>query len=310
MKNLGFCVPVALAALALNFAAPAADDVPQARQKPFDPAGATKEAPWTNSLGMRFVPAAGTNTLFSIWDTRVKDFREFVEDGASNGGYGYREGSEAFISRSDGWKRRGRQYGWEDPGFPQAGEHPVVCVSWEDAKAFCRWLTERERKAGLIGFEESYRLPTDAEWSAAVGLGEESGSTPKERDRKVKDVHPWGTEWPPPEGAGNYAGTEAVNADWPSSLNIIEGYRDGYARTSPVGSFKANRFGLCDMGGDVWQWCQDWYDDDQKYRVLRGGSWECGAFQTLLASCRSSLSPSNRFDDCGFRCVLAAGSVR
>ena len=61
--------------------------------------------------------------------------------------------------------------------------------------------------------------------------------------------------------------------DWPSDWLVIEGYNDGYPRTSPVGSFSPNPFGLYDMGGNVWQWCEDWYNFDKQDRVLRGASW-------------------------------------
>jgi len=82
-----------------------------------------------------------------------------------------------------------------------------------------------------------YRLPTDAEWSTAVGLGLEPGGTPEEKNSKIVGVYPWGGGWPPPKGAGNYAGEESGRTPF------IKGYYDGWARTSPVGSFPANKFG-------------------------------------------------------------------
>src|SRR2546430_1857817 len=157
--------------------------------------GASQERPYENSLGMKFVPVPGTGVLFSIWETRVKDYKVFVE--AKN-----RE--------------------WPKPSFQKTEEHPAVNVSWEDATAFCEWLTEQERTAGRISAKQSYRLPSDEEWSAAVGLEKEGGSTPKERDMKVQGVYPWGTKWPPPNGAGNYD----------PSLKV-----DDYENTSPAGGF-------------------------------------------------------------------------
>jgi formylglycine-generating enzyme required for sulfatase activity len=258
--------------------------------------------PWTNSLGMRFVPVPGTEALFCIWDTRVKDFEAFVS------ATGHDATAGMWSARSDGWKQRGDT--WKNPGFSQGPEHPVCGVSWEDAKAFCQWLTEKERKDELISGSQSYRLPTDAEWSAAVGLDEPSGGMPKDKDAKIKGVYPWGAEWPPPPGAGNYAGEEAKDENWPSNWNVIAGYHDGYARTSPVGSFKPNRYGLYDMGGNVWQWCEDWYDTSQKSRVLRGASWVNFDPGFLLSSFRNVSAPGSRLNLFGFRVVLVDDSSR
>ena len=90
--------------------------------------------------------------------------------------------------------------------------HPVLNVSWNDATAYCRWLTMTERGAGKLpsGFE--YRLPTDVEWSEAVGIGgKETGATPRDKNAKVENVYPWGTQFPPPPGAGNFADLSAKN---------------------------------------------------------------------------------------------------
>ena len=88
--------------------------------------------------------------------------------------------------------------------YKQEDTHPVVNVSWKDANAFCAWLTKKEMAEGKIKAGQKYRLPTDAEWSVAVGLGKEKGNTPEAKDGGIKDVYPWGKEWPPPVGAGNY----------------------------------------------------------------------------------------------------------
>ncbi len=138
------------------------------------------------------------------------------------------------------------------------------------------------------------------EWSKAVGLPEETGRTPYDRDVGVRDVYPWGNKWPPPKGAGNYNGQET------GSDVSIKDYDDGYVFTSPVGSFAANKYGLYDMGGNAWEWCMDWLNGEQKQKVLRGASWYSGDLQlTLLSSCRWQSAPDISSDDYGFRCVIA-----
>jgi formylglycine-generating enzyme required for sulfatase activity len=224
-----------------------------------------------NSLGMKFVPVPGTKVLFCVSDVRVKDYEAYAA---------------AVIGVGSSWK---------SPGFEQGPTHPVVNVSWEDAKAFCRWLTRKDEREGLIGESQSYRLPTDAEWSLAIGLDEPSGGTPKDKDAKIKSVYPWGTEWPPLRAAANYG----------SSLEV-----DDYQYTSPVESFRANRHGLYDMGGNVWQWCEDWYDTYQQFRVLRGASWSSYDPGFLLSSYRSISTPVIRRDNFGFRVVLVDDSSR
>jgi formylglycine-generating enzyme required for sulfatase activity len=224
---------------------------------------------FTNTLGMKFVPVSGTEVAFCIWETRVKDYAAYA---AANAGV---DGS------------------WKKPGFKQADTHPVVKVSWNDAQAFCEWLTKKERAEGKIKAGQKYRLPTDAEWSVAVGLGKEKGNTPGEKNGGFDGVYPWGNEWPPPKGAGNY--------DPP-----FGGHEDGFKFTAPVGSFTANKIGLHDLGGNVWEWCEDKYIPITPKRVLRGASWADIAF--MLSSERSNSHPNSREIYIGFRCVLVGGS--
>ncbi len=239
--------------------------MPETPPAPLKPHSATKEHPWTNSLGMRFVPVPGTKVLFCIWGTRGKDYAAFAK------------ATERKV---------------EKPDFTQGPTHPAVNVSWNEAVLFCEWLTTKEQAEGVIGSDDSYRLPTDREWSAAVDLPEEPGATPQERDQRIKGVYPWGNEFPPPGWAGNYAGDS-----------------DGFPNTAPVGSFRPNPYGLYDLGGNVWEWCEDWYDNEQKYRVLRGGSWYRNDPDYLLSSNRNNNTPDHRNDNNGFRCVLVVGSA-
>ncbi|MBM3834173.1 MAG: hypothetical protein FJ403_13070 [Verrucomicrobia bacterium] len=88
---------------------------------------------------------------------------------------------------------------WTKPGFKQVPAHPAVNISWDDAAAYCVWLTSKERKERVLGDTHKYRLPTDAEWSIAVGLKNEPGQTPAQRNSKVQGVYPWGSPWPPPK---------------------------------------------------------------------------------------------------------------
>lgn len=259
--------------------------------KPGSPEKATREMPFINSLGMRFVPVPGTKVLFSVWETRVKDYDAFVSKAA----YDWQSGEKMHSLDSDGWKQRGAT--WRSPGFEQSSDHPVVGVSWEDARAFCNWLSREE------GVE--YRLPTDAEWSIAVGLGTETGSTPKQKSLKAPGF-PWGGTFPPPSGTGNYAGTESKIGREPVSWKVMAGSDDGHARTSPVGFFPANHFGLFDMSGNLWEWCEDWYDaPGGEGRVIRGGAWDDYLEVCLRSSCRGFGKPGFR-SLLGFRCVLVS----
>jgi Protein kinase domain/Sulfatase-modifying factor enzyme 1 len=255
---------------------------------------ATKDQPFVNSLGMKFVPVpiiggptGGQRVLFSVWDTRVQDYEVFVKE----------------------TKRE-----WPKPDFEQDPTHPAVDVSWEDAQLFCQWLTGRERSAGRLPAGFSYRLPGDHEWSCAVEIGarEDAVNLPSEKSGKINDAFPWGTQWPPPRGAGNYAGEELRAAlaagKFTFIKDVIAGYDDGFVNTSPVGSFAANRFGLSDIGGNVWQWCEDWFDKDQKGRVQRGASWRNNDRSDLLSSYRFPSAPGNRYPRNGFRCVVAASA--
>ena len=138
--------------------------------------------------------------------------------------------------------------------FKQADTHPVVNVNWEDANAFCEWLTKKEMAAGKIKAGQKYRLPTDAEWSVAVGLGKEKGNTPGAKSQVASKMFTRGARSGRRlKGAGNYGGRLKV---------------DKYDRTAPVGSFAANQLGLHDMGGNAWEWCEDWYDPSRQKRAV------------------------------------------
>ena len=150
-------------------------------------------------------------------------------------------------------------------------EYPVVGLSWDDANAFCKWLTEKESAGGKLPKGMKYRLPTDEEWSRAVGLAKEDGATPKDRDGKNQMDFPWGIGFPPSRAkVGNYADS-AFHEKFPNDPSI-EGYTDGYPTTAPVGSFASNEDGIYDLGGNVWEWCEDLFEPGGTERAVRGAS--------------------------------------
>ncbi|MBE7212142.1 MAG: SUMF1/EgtB/PvdO family nonheme iron enzyme, partial [Gluconacetobacter diazotrophicus] len=257
------------------------------------------DAPWENRLGMRFLPL-GDGVQMSRWKTRVRDFAAFVEAtgyDATGGMFSFRGGADVASGAT-----------WREPGFPQTPDHPVVGVSWKDAYAFCDWLTQQAHESGELDEDQFYRLPTDLEWSRAVGLPAETGATPQARSERIRGVYPWGTQFPPPPDAGNYAGAElrAPDADWPANLPTLPApFNDGFPRTSPVGSFAPNARGFYDLGGNAWEWCVDRFAPGGEARVLRGGSWGNVRADLLLSCTRVDAFPSARSDLYGFRVVLA-----
>jgi formylglycine-generating enzyme required for sulfatase activity len=262
------------------------------------PSAATKENPFVNSLGQKFVPVLSTpegkKVLFCIWETRRQDYAAYA---AKNSGV------------EEQWKNA--KVGLGDVPVGREDNHPVINVSWDEAVAYCIWLTKEERASGRIGAHDEYRLPMDAEWSEAVGLGslEDASLSPRYKHRKNAGVYPWGGGYPPSAGSGNYSDSAAEEQGVGKSY--IEGYSDGHAATAPVGSYGVNAKGLYDLGGNVWEWCQDRYNgeqDDRIDRVLRGGSWTDRAPSFLLSSCRGSLLPKERRPFIGFRCTLVVAS--
>jgi serine/threonine protein kinase/formylglycine-generating enzyme required for sulfatase activity len=232
---------------------------------------------WTNSLGMKFVPLG--EIRISAWETRVQDY-------------------EAFCAAT------GRRRDAAD--FAQTAVHPVVKVNWFDANAFCKWLTDKEHDENVLEDRQAYRLPTDLEWSAAAGLSGEIAGTPEARDGKIRDQFPWGKQWPPPAGSGNYSDQSAKRGGGA----VIENYTDNFAQTAPVGSFKANAFGIHDLGGNVWEWCAEGYKGGpagagRDWGVLRGGSWATSNRLELQSSYRNVVDRNERDVIYGFRCVLA-----
>ena len=250
-------------------------------------------APFENSLGMNFVESGTPEVLMSVWLTRVRDFRAFVEAtgrDAKKGVYSVLMGGEPRFGL--------HRHDWADPGFPQGDDHPVCGISWEDAKAFCKWLSETDLAAGKLqaGFE--YRLPTAEEWKRALDLNAAGGKLP---------AYPWGNPWPPPvelSSVCNLAGRELRDGEMPKDWLYIAEFRDDYPRTSPVDAFPGNRLGIKDLFGNLSQFCEDPAGPDPKVRLIRGGSW-CFTNRKLFDLNEiNSRAVDVRAVDSGFRCVL------
>jgi len=230
-------------------------------------------------------------------EVTVGQFRRFVEV------TGYKTDAEkgtgrkgAIVILPGGKGKFAEDASWRDPYFKQADDHPVVCVSWNDACAFGDWLnaTDKGRPAGAV-----YRLPTEAEWEYACRAW-------------TTTWYQWGDD--PDKGKGwCNAGDLTAKKTIPNWTGF--NWHDGFVYTAPVGSFKANAFGLYDMHGNVWEWCQDWYGQyvggDQTdptgpasgvERVARGGSWAYTPGSLRSADRNRS---SYRHCDFGFRLVLA-----
>lgn len=160
---------------------------------------------------------------------------------------------------------------WRNPGFAQDDSHPVVCVSWYDAQAYVAWLSTTTGAA--------YRLPSEAEWEYACRAG-------------TKTAFWWGTRITPEQA--NYNG---------SAEPYLGGGEKGVnrGRTWPAKSFDANPWGLYNVHGNAWEWCEDLVNGSRAgRRVIRGGSW-CRAPQDLRSAFRGEINPRERNNDISFR---------
>jgi formylglycine-generating enzyme required for sulfatase activity len=217
---------------------------------------------------------------------RIKGYEtEAEKDG--EGGWGWNDTFGKFEGRKP-------IYSWKTTGWTQTAAHPVVNVTWNDAVAFCDWLSQQEGK--------KYRLPTEAEWEYCCRAKTTTRFWSGDRDEDLK-------------GVANIADT-SFKAKY-STATSAQAWDDGYPFTSPVGQFRANGFGLYDMHGNVWQWCSDWYETDYhkglrqdpqgasdgEFRMVRGGS-----FDLPPRYCRSAyryyIEPARRDFTIGFRVVL------
>ncbi len=184
------------------------------------------------------------------------------------------------------------QYNWQNPGFAQTDDHPVVNVSWNDAEEFCRWLTRTDGR--------TYRLPTEAEWEYACRAG-----------RATLAVA--GVDVDQLDQVGNLA-DESLRQKFSNWANPVAG-NDAYAFTAPVGRFFGNPWGFHDQIGNVWEWCLDtfiidFYTQSPEVdpvakgpgpgRPIRGGGWETPPTK-CSTTIRSGSARTLRTNNLGFR---------
>lgn len=209
------------------------------------------------------------------YDVTRREYAAFVNE------TGYRSDNGCYDNGNpNAAKRAGAS--WKDPGFKQTDNDPVICVSWDDAQAYVSWLNRKSQRSGSASRDAPYRLPTESEWEYAARAGTTTRFWWGDDDAAA--AHAWFKE--------NSGG-----------------------QTHPVGLKPANRFGLYDMAGNVWQWTQDCYAESyaaapnngtaaemgsQCLRVDRGGSWYYAAW--LLRPATRERNPADYRDKVmGFR---------
>jgi formylglycine-generating enzyme required for sulfatase activity len=263
--------------------------------------------PVTNAEFERFVQATGYVTVAER-QPDPKDFPGVPRDKLVPGSAVFHATSEPVpLDNPLQWWRYTPGASWSHPegsgsSIRDRADHPVVHVAFEDARAYAKWVGKR--------------LPTEAEFEFAARGG-------LDRNR-----YAWGNEMTP--------GGKAVANTWQGRFPAVDGGEDGYRGTSPVTAFPPNGFGLYDMGGNVWQWCADWYRPDSyatlaktepvarnpqgpsdsfdpqepglAKRVLRGGSFLCTDqyCARYLVGSRGKSEISSATSNLGFRLVRSA----
>ena len=189
---------------------------------------------------------------------------------------------------------------------------PAVGITWDQAALFCNWLSAKEslrpvyvlKDGKLVAADpvgNGYRLPTEAEWEYCARFNK----------ARADLKYPWGSGYPPPPGAGNFADESARDL----MTNYLAAYNDGYAASAPPLKFKKTPLGLYDMGGNVAEWCHDAYSiypynaqkvyldpmgpETGRHHVIKGSSWMQAGISELRLAYRD-YSDGKR-PDVGFR---------
>lgn len=213
------------------------------------------------SLPLRIVHISPV--LIGRFEVTVAQYREFARQTERA------EGDGCFVWSGDRHALDGA-LSWQRPGFAQDDDHPVTCVSWQDAVDYTRWLSQHTGKR--------YRLPSEAEWEYAARSG-------------ARTYRFWGSD---PDSACAYANgaDRSTRAAVPGAVQWpAHACDDGFPQTAPVGRFRPNAFGLHDMLGNVAEWTADCWNPDYRggpdsgsartdgdcaMRVVRGGAWDEG----------------------------------
>ncbi|MGC8659550.1 MAG: SUMF1/EgtB/PvdO family nonheme iron enzyme, partial [Desulfomonilaceae bacterium] len=229
------------------------------------------------------------------YEVTVKQFRDFVSDTKYKTDAEKGDGGMVFSNKENRWVAQ-KDMKWDSVPWPIADNQPVVFVSWNDAQAFCKWLSRKEKR--------TYRLPTEAEWEMAC------------RGGAVWVRYSWGNKLPGDRDTNFGDG----NPKLPESLTTVN---DGYKYVAPVGSYPPNGFGLYDMDGNVMEWVQDYYDrnyyenspiNDPKGpatgsgRVNKGGNWFASPADCRCAF-RGFSGETMSFWNLGFRVVMEEDSA-
>jgi formylglycine-generating enzyme required for sulfatase activity len=234
--------------------------------------------------------------LLGRYEVTVGQFRQFTTDAGyqtqaeadGNGGWGYDPATGICSGRH-------AKFNWREPGFPQTDDHPVLNVTWNDAVAFCGWLSRKEG--------QTYRLPSEAEWEYACRAG-----------TTTRYFH--GND---PAGLPKFA--RLINAlsdkEYANVQDQVHFLKPGESLTAKVGSYQPNPWGLFDMTGNVWEWTSDWYGEDYyahsptsdprgptnaNVKIRRGGAWNTFPLYARI-SYRNWNSLTTRCINLGFRVV-------